>query len=78
MIVRRGGPAVTRWLRWLGMVALVGTTVVFAEATSTAAVAQSEAEDWGRLERAYDGKFTFVRLRWGAGGRWPRRTRGSR
>jgi hypothetical protein len=33
-------------------------------------------EGWGRAERTYDGRFTFVRLRWGGGLGYGRRWRG--
>ncbi len=52
-----------RWRRIL-LVALLGGVI--------AASASSGSEGWGRLQRAYDGPFTFVRLRWesGQGGFW--------
>ena len=40
---------------------------------STSAFGQSGGEGWGRSERVYDGRFTFVRLRWGADGGGGRR-----
>lgn len=46
----------------LSLAAAVGATGLWA---------QSEREGWGRTDRHYDGKFTFVRLRWGSdGGGW--------
>jgi hypothetical protein len=33
-----------------------------------AGISASGAEGWGRAAREYDGRFTFVRLRWDAGG----------
>jgi hypothetical protein len=56
---------VNRWLRWAA-VALVSSTALFADATR--AVGMQSEEGWGRFDREYDGRFTFVRLRWGAGG----------
>jgi hypothetical protein len=49
--------AIRGWRQGLLMAALVGTTVL----------AQSNREGWGRQERSYDGRFTFVRLRWESG-----------
>ena len=47
------------WVRRAALIAaLAGVTVTSA---------QRPAEDWGRTEREYDGRFTFVRLRWGSG-----------
>jgi hypothetical protein len=48
-----------RWLRVLVLVALVGVT---------AASGQSRRDDVFRTDVPYDGRFTFVRLRWGSGG----------
>ena len=45
-------------LRMLAVVALSCVTVVSA---------QSGSSGWGRPDLPYDGQFTFVRLRWGAG-----------
>ena len=36
--------------------------------TAGGALAQSAQESWGQLQRNYDGRLTFVRLRWGGGG----------
>jgi hypothetical protein len=49
--------AIGRWRQGLVLAALVGTTLV----------GQSGGAGWGRMERAYDGRFTFVRLRWDSG-----------
>jgi hypothetical protein len=51
-----------RWRRLLLVSALVGV----------GAAGYAATEGWGRLEREYDGRFTFVRLRWdsGFGGRF--------
>jgi hypothetical protein len=46
-----------RWRRTLLVTALVGVT----------ASVSSGSEGWGHFERDYDGRFTFVRLRWDAG-----------
>jgi hypothetical protein len=55
-----------RWFRVFLVAALAGAPPVFAQATR-AGQAHSESEGWGRFDRAYDGRFTFVRLRWGGG-----------
>jgi hypothetical protein len=47
-----------RWLRMLAVVALTCVTAVSAQPISTG---------WGRRDLDYDGRFTFVRLRWRAG-----------
>src|SRR5688572_13905700 len=46
-----------RWLRAL----------VVALACATAVSAQPRPSGWGQTHAAYDGRFTFVRLRWKAG-----------
>lgn len=51
------GTRVAWWLR--------GTVVAVAVAASAAA--QPGDEGWGRSARDYDGRFTFVRLRWDSG-----------
>jgi hypothetical protein len=48
--------AIRGWRRGLLVAALFGTSVA----------GQSGDEGWGRSERSYDGRFTFVRLRWGS------------
>ena len=50
-----------RWLRRLAVAILCSV------AGAAAASAQRPAENWGGVERDYDGRFTFVRLRWGSG-----------
>jgi hypothetical protein len=62
-VPRKPGPAVydgrvRSWFRVLLLVALAGTT---------AASAQPGWRGWGRPEAPYDGRFTFVRLRWESG-----------
>src|ERR671915_1451422 len=47
-----------RWVRILAMAALLGGTTL---------AGQPAWDGWGRSERIYDGRFTFVRLRWDAG-----------
>lgn len=40
-------------------------------AVATAVTAQPPEEQWGQTDRVYDGRLTFVRLRWGSGrGGW--------
>jgi len=46
-----------RWLRWTLAAAVLAQAL-------PAAGDRAGAEGWGRTERAYDGRFTFVRLRW--------------
>ena len=74
-----------RWMRILTVAALAGVSPgadprslplrteprSIAEATARAG-GQAERSGWGRREPEYDGRFTFVRLRWGSGsgGRW--------
>ena len=74
-----------RWVRILTVAALAGVTAAsaprsrvlrsvsgpFAEATAGEG-GQPGRRGWGRQEPEYDGRFTFVRLRWdsGSGGRW--------
>jgi uncharacterized protein DUF4159 len=41
--------------------------VVLAALVAATAVAAPSGEGWGRTDREYDGRFTFVRLRWGGG-----------
>jgi hypothetical protein len=48
-------------------------TVLAATLAATAAGAQRWNGGWGRPEPEYDGRFTFVRLRWGTEGGWGRR-----
>jgi hypothetical protein len=48
--------AIAGWRQGLLIAALLGATLV----------GQSGGSGWGRSERSYDGRFTFVRLRWGA------------
>ena len=74
-----------RWLRVLAVAALAGVSagaglrplVLRSEPGSLAAAqtrgsAQPGRARWGSHEPEYDGRFTFVRLRWvsAAGGRW--------
>ena len=74
-----------RWVRILAVAALAGVTVGSAPRSraipnvpgSIAEAATPEGgqpgrSGWGRQEPEYDGRFTFVRLRWdsGSGGRW--------
>ena len=47
--------------QWLRALALVALTFV------TAVSAQPRSAGWGRRDLPYDGRFTFVRLRWRAG-----------
>jgi hypothetical protein len=47
--------------RWLRMLAVVAVTCV------TAVSAQPREAGWGRTAADYDGRFTFVRLRWKTG-----------
>jgi hypothetical protein len=49
--------AIANWRQGLLIAALLGATLV----------GQSGGAGWGRAERAYDGRFTFVRLRWDSG-----------
>jgi hypothetical protein len=51
-----------QWLRILTVAGLAGVSVA----------AQPGRDGWGSREPEYDGRFTFVRLRWdsGSGGRW--------
>lgn len=74
-----------RWVRILTVAAMAGVTAAsaprsralrsvsgsIAEAT-TREGGQPGRRGWGRQEPEYDGRFTFVRLRWdsGSGGRW--------
>jgi hypothetical protein len=76
---------VYRWVRILTAAALTGVSAgtgsrslaphsepgSIAEATTREA-GQAARSGWGRQEPEYDGRFTFVRLRWesGSGGRW--------
>jgi Domain of unknown function (DUF4159) len=55
-----------RWLRALALVTLT---------SGVAVSAQPVTDGWGRRDLAYDGQFTFVRLRWRAG-TWAVPTRG--
>ena len=41
--------------------------VVIALACGSGVLAQSRVDHWGQRTAAYDGKFTFVRLRWKSG-----------
>ena len=45
----------------------VAAVVTLSAAGATASSAQRPLENWGSFERDYDGRFTFVRLRWGSG-----------
>jgi hypothetical protein len=49
---------IARWGPVLALAAIVGAAVL---------AGQSRGNGWGRPERAYDGRFTFVRLRWDSG-----------
>lgn len=57
--------------RWLRMLTLAGL------ACASAVSAQSTSAGWGRRDIAYDGQFTFVRLRWRTGTFGVRPTDGS-
>jgi hypothetical protein len=66
-VARRTGDnplvVIARWRKVLLIAALLGTTLA----------GQSGGSGWGRAERQYDGRFTFVRLRWGSDGGGGRR-----
>jgi uncharacterized protein DUF4159 len=50
--------------------------LLFAALLGASVIGQSGGEGWGRGERRYDGRFTFVRLRWAADSGTGRRTFG--
>lgn len=55
-------------MRTVGPGLRVRVLVLAMVVTAGALYAQSRGERWGSVEREYDGRFTFVRLRWGSGG----------